>query len=327
VTSAGGLTAISGLACPSASLCVGVDPAGAVLRTNRPAGPGSGWSRRVQPAAAASGPEGLTGPTGLGSISCRSTRFCAAVGPQDTLLTSTTPATAALWRVTKLPFQIEEGSGGTVLEDLGEVSCASNTLCVSTGSSNRLFVSTRPAAGPSAWRAFSLASFNYDTWTSVACPRTNFCIAGDNRNGRLAMSTAPSRSWRVTTLFRGGVHAPAITAVACAPSRLCLVGTATGALWRSTNPAGGVRTYTRVKLSRRDIVGLACRSVSLCLAIDALGRVWASTTPAGRVSTWHEKTLDFQTWPTIGGRLSAVACAPRAVCLVGDGGGRVYSGS
>jgi len=325
VTSAGGLTAITDLACPSASLCVGVDDAGAALRTSRPAGPGSGWRRRVQPAASVTGPEALTGPAGLSSVSCPSTRFCAAVGAQDTLLTTTTPGTNALWRVTKLPFQLEE-SAGTFLDDLGDISCPSSGLCVSTGSSNQLFVSTRPAGGASTWRAFSLASFNYDTWTSVACPRANFCIAGDSRNGRLAESTAPGRSWRVMTLFRGGVNAAAITDVACPSIRLCLVGTRTGALWRSTNPAGGVRSYRRIKLSRRDIVGLACRSARLCLAIDALGRVWSSTTPAGRLSTWHEKTLDFHNWPTIGGRLSAVACAPRAVCVAGDGGGRVYSG-
>jgi hypothetical protein len=326
VASAGGLTAISGLACPSASLCVGVDTAGAVLRTNRPTGPGSGWQRRVQPAVAGVAPPGQVVPIGLNSVSCPSVRFCAAVGDQDTLVTSTTPGAATLWNFTQLPFQIEEGSGDTVRDDLGHISCASSALCVSTGSSNQLFVSTRPAGGPSAWKAFSLASFNYDTWTSVACPRTNFCIAGDNRNGRLASSTAPARSWRVQTLFRGGVNAAAITAVACAPSGLCLVGTRTGALYRSTNPGGGVRTYTRIKLSGRTIVGLACRSARLCVAIDGLGRAWSSTMPAGRASTWHVRTLDFHNWPTIGGRLSAVACAPRDVCLAGDGGGRAYSG-
>jgi hypothetical protein len=326
VAGAGGLTAISSLACPSASLCVGVDNAGAVLRTTRPTGPGSGWRRTVQPAAAASGPEGLTGPTGLNSVSCPTTRFCAAVGNQDTLLTSTTPAAAALWKVTKLPFTIEEGSGATVLDNLGAVSCASNALCVSTGSANQLFVSTRPAGGPSAWRAFSLGAFNNDVFTTVACPRTTLCIAGDNVNGRLAVSTTPSRSWRLITLFRGGVHAPAITAVACAPSGLCLVGTATGALYRSTHPARGVGTFRRFKLSRRAIVGLACRSARLCVAIDRLGRAWSSTSPTGGASTWHVKALDFHDWPTTGRRLSAVACASRAVCVIGDGGGRVYSG-
>ena len=325
VSSAGGLTAITGLACPSASLCVGVDDAGAVLRTGRPLGPGSGWRRRVQPAASAAGPEGLTGAYGLDSISCPNVHFCAASGAQDTLLTSSTPGTAALWRVTKLPFVTEEGSGGTLIDDLDNISCASSALCVTTSSDNRLFVSTRPAGGASTWRAFSLGAFNDDLWTSVACPRTTFCIAGDNVNGKLATSTAPARSWRVQTLFRGGVNAAAITAVACPSVRLCLVGTRTGALYRSTNPGGGVRTYRRIKLSRRGIVRLACRSVRLCLAIDQLGRVWSSTTPAGRLSTWHEKTLDFHNWPTNGGRLSAVACAPRAVCLAGDGGGRVYS--
>ncbi len=326
LTSAGGLTAVRGLACPSAVLCIGVDNAGAVLRTTQPAGPGSGWRRSVQPAAAASGPEGRTGPTGLNAVSCPTVHFCAAVGDQDTLLTSTRPAAAALWGATKLPFKIAEGSGATVRDDLGAVSCASSKLCVSTGSANQLFVSTRPAGGPGAWRAFSLGSFDDDTFTSVACRRGAFCIAGDNVNGKLAVSTRPARSWRLMTLFRGGVHAAAITAVACAPSRLCLVGTATGALYRSTNPAGGVRTFRHFKLSRRAIVGLSCRSARLCVAIDRLGRAWSSTTPTGGASKWHEKTLNFHDWPTTGGRLSAIACAPRAVCLVGDGGGRVYAG-
>ncbi|MDE3132109.1 MAG: hypothetical protein KGL16_13240, partial [Acidobacteriota bacterium] len=141
VAGAGGLTGVNGLSCPSASLCVGVDDAGAVLRTSRPMGPASGWRRTVQPALSATAPEALTGPTGLHSVSCPTVTFCAAVGPQDQLLTSSTPGTAALWRVTTLPFVLEE-SAGTFTEDLGQIWCTSSALCVSTGSSNRLFVST-----------------------------------------------------------------------------------------------------------------------------------------------------------------------------------------
>jgi hypothetical protein len=325
VSGTGGLTAIKDLSCPSASLCVGVDGlAGGVMRTARPAGPGSAWSRTVQSAVAQNSPEAQFGLTGLNSVSCPTAHFCVATGPQNKLLTTTTPGTAAQWRVTTLPFIISDNAGDFP-EGLGPIWCTSTTMCVTTGDSNRLFVSTRPAGGANTWVPFSVGAFNNDTWNSVACRNRTLCIAGDPVNGRLAVSTAPTQAWRQFTLLTGGTHAPSITAVGCNRDRgVCLVGTRTGALWNSTHPARGRSAFRRIKLSSRAIVGIACRNQRLCLAIDQLGRVFWSTNPTGGLSTWSHKTLDSGNWP-LGARLTTIACVPGGACVAGDAGGRVYT--
>jgi len=324
VAGTSGLTPINDLACPSGSLCVGVDGAGGVVRTSRPLGPGSGWHRAIQPAVSPSSPEEQSGPYGLDSVSCPTLHFCAAAGAQDKLLISRSPGSATPWQVFTLPFLLEE-SAGTFRENLGPIWCTSSTLCVSAGDSNRLFVSTNPAGGASTWRAFSIGYFNEDTWSAIGCRDRTLCIAGDAVNGRIAVSTAPARSWHLFRLLGGGIRAASITAVACVRDRgVCLVGTGTGALWRSTHPARGPGSFRRIRLSQRRIDGIACRSQRLCIAIDELGRVFWSTNPAGGAGTWHHKTLDSTNWPS-GGRLTAVACAPGGVCLAGDAGGRVYS--
>ena len=132
-----GLTEIRGLSCPSKTLCIGVDDAGAVLRSSQAGGRRLELEATLQPAVT----------NGLNSVSCPRTGFCAAVGDDDTLLTSSTPASASTWQYTKLPFTWEDGEGGTNIEDLGSISCASPTACVATGSVNQLFVSTDPSGG------------------------------------------------------------------------------------------------------------------------------------------------------------------------------------
>ncbi|MCL2419587.1 MAG: hypothetical protein FWD04_09865 [Conexibacteraceae bacterium] len=325
VSGASGITSIFGLSCPSARLCVGVDGgAGSVLRTTTPLGPASGWRRTVQSAVSENSPEARSGLNGLRSVSCPTVHFCAATGPSNNLLISNSPGTAAQWRVINMPFYDEE-SAGTFPAGFGPIWCTSSTMCVTVGDPNKIFASTRPGGGASAWRAFQVGFFN-EGWTTVACRDRTLCIVGDTQNGRLAVSTAPTQSWRQFALLGGGHAAPAITAVTCNRDRgACLVGTVTGALWSSTHPARGRSAFRRIKLSSRAIVGLACRSQHLCVAIDQLGHVFSSTNPGGPLRTWTHKTLDAgSNWPG-GERLTAVTCAPGAACLVGDAGGRVYS--
>lgn len=332
----GGMTAITGVACPSASLCVGVDNAGALLRTAKPAGPASGWRRQVRPGSGEKGCTEGAGMCALNGVSCPSTRFCAAVGNTALLLTSSAPASGR-WSYTRLPF-VNRGFDDRrpMREDLRAVSCASKRLCVvvgdNVGRGLRLFVSTRPAGGLSDWKGIRLDPAGQgpsDTLTSVACARTTLCVAGDI-TGRLAVSTAPSRvgSWKLRKIERGP-GSSAINAVACARSKLCLAGTQSGVLLASKDPARGARAFTHVKLSAKPIIAVACRSAKLCVAIDWFGHAWASRTPTGRASSWHAVMLEPRPRPTSarsGRRLTALACAPSSVCVAGDDGGRIFIG-
>lgn len=63
-----GEAAISGLACPSIRLCVGIDSRGAIIPTAAPATTIGPWRRLPQPWA-----------QGLAAISCPSVHFCVAV--------------------------------------------------------------------------------------------------------------------------------------------------------------------------------------------------------------------------------------------------------
>jgi hypothetical protein len=314
-----GLTAIRGLACPSTTLCIGVDDAGAVLRTTKPTGAASSWKRQVQ-----------TPVThGLNSVSCPRTGFCAAVGDDDTLGVSTKPGSPSTWSFTTLPFTFEEGSGATVVDDLGAISCASPSACVATDSVNQLLVSTRPGGGAAAWKAVTVGQFDYDSFIAVSCPLASLCAAGDVQNGQIAVSTNPTRSWKLFRIApRVRNHAPAITAVSCTRTKFCLAGDQTGAIYSSSKPTAGAKAFKRVKLTSATIVSISCRSAKLCVAIDGSGRAWSSTNPSGSRSAWHSVTLDRRNYPTnsgIGRRLSALACAPKSVCVIGDGAGRVFS--
>ena len=315
-----GLTEIRGLSCPSKTMCIGVDDAGAVLRSSTPAGGASSWKRRLQPAVT----------NGLNSVSCPRTGFCAAVGDDDSLLTSTTPTNASSWQYTKLPFTWEDGEGGTNIEDLGSISCASPAACVATGSVNQLFVSTNPTGGGAAWKAVTVGQFDFDGFSAVSCPLASLCVAGDYADGRIAVSTNPATSWklfRIAPPFKG--RPPGITAVSCTRTSFCLAGDQVGAIYSSSKPTAGAKAFKRVKLTTSKIVSISCRSSKLCVAIGLGGRAWSSRNPAGGRNTWHSVLLDNHNYPTnaggFGRRLIGLACAPKSVCVTGDAAGRVLS--
>ena len=315
-----GLTEIRGLSCPSQTQCIGVDDAGAVLRSSQPAAAASSWKRQRQPAVT----------DGLNSVSCPRTGFCAAVGDDDTLLTSSAPASAATWQYTKLPFTWDDGEGGTNVEDLGSISCASPTACVATGSVNQLFVSTNPTGGGAAWKAVTVGQFDFDGFSAVSCPLTSLCAAGDFADGRIAVSTNPAKSWklfRIAPPDKG--RAPGITAVSCTRTTFCLAGDQLGAIYSSHNPTGGAKAFKRVKLTTSKIVSISCRSAKLCVAIGLGGRAWSSRNPSGGRGAWHSVLLDSHNYPTnaggLGRRLLSLACAPKSVCVTGDAAGRVFS--
>jgi hypothetical protein len=315
-----GLTEIRGLSCPSKTLCIGVDDAGAVLSTRAPTGAASGWKRQLQPAVT----------NGLNSVSCPRTGFCVAVGDDDSLLTSTTPASPSAWQYTKLPFTWEDGEGGTNIEDLGSISCATPSFCVATGSVNQLFVSTNPGGGGAAWQAVTVGQFDFDGFSSVSCPLASLCVAGDYADGRLAVSTNPARGWklfRIAPPYKG--RPPGITSVSCTRSKFCLASDQLGAIYSSSDPTAGAKAFKRVKLTTSKIVSISCRSAKLCVAIGLGGRAWASRNPSGGRSAWHSVGLDSHDYPTnaggFGRRLLSLACAPKAVCVTGDAAGRVFS--
>ena len=127
---------LNAISCASQNFCVAVTYEGFIYVSTDPAGGAAAWSPTVVN-------EGH-GNTHLTAVSCPSPSFCAAVSggyhASGKVLTSTNP-TAGQWQVTQL--------GGSL--DLRGVSCGTPSLCVAVAREGRIFVSTNPTGGASAW--------------------------------------------------------------------------------------------------------------------------------------------------------------------------------
>lgn len=144
---------LSGISCPSQSLCVAVDSSGDIVSSTDPAGGSSAWT--ASPADGA----GL-----LGAVSCASLSLCAAVDEHGNILVSTSPAGGAqAWHSTR----VDETS------PLDSVSCAA-TRCVAVDLNGGVTSSAGPAAAGGGWgpvvdvdREGSLACFGASAMDTV----------------------------------------------------------------------------------------------------------------------------------------------------------------
>jgi hypothetical protein len=160
---------LSGVSCPTESLCVAVGglntlafsqaPTGGVAKWHvvgprYPVGPGKtcveGEAHCPEPGGRLQSPTVINegdGATHLTAVSCPSPALCVAVsgGSNNTnggkVLTSTNPI-AGQWQVTRLGSSL----------DLRGISCGTPSLCVAVVREGRIFVSTNPTAGASARR-------------------------------------------------------------------------------------------------------------------------------------------------------------------------------
>jgi hypothetical protein len=317
----GGTTAITGLDCPSASLCIGVDGGGGILRTTTPTGSESAWHRSVQSAAT----------DGLNGVSCPSMHFCATVGNDDRIAVSAHPATDTNWTTFKLPF-INEGDDGPTPYNPDSITCASASLCLATSDQYGLIVSTNPAKGPTSWHLVSPATANANLWDTASCPTVTFCVAGD-LVGRIAVSRHPANTstWHLTKIApaTGPGHPPNISSISCPSTSFCLAGDGDGSVHWSTRPTGGARAWHAVKISLRRLIAISCRSRTFCVAIDARRDAYASTDPTGKTAAWHQVTLATGHFPIASAALEnlrSLSCAPHHLCVAGSGDGVVIAG-
>jgi hypothetical protein len=317
-----GSTQITGLACPTLSLCIGVDHAGAILRTSRPAGPAAGWERTAQPR-----------HQPLFGVSCPTASFCAAAGAHDTVLTTTSPATATTWKRTRLKqtYEIEDQDPpGPFRFELESISCPSTRLCVAGTDFQGVVVSTHPAAGPSAWRYQQVVSGDHQIFDAVSCPTTSLCVAGDDE-GEIGISTRPGARRNAWTSFAitPGRTGPGIRSLACPTVELCVAGETDGAIDTTTRPAAGPRAWRRLRLGGGSLRGAWCRSAHFCIVAGGT-HAWASTDPTGPRRDWHRVTLAtdrFHLGSISNSRLLAVTCAPTRLCLAAGGTGSVFPGA
>jgi len=201
------------LACPSAHLCVTADNRHHVFISANPAGGRGAWRTFT-----------FDRKQVISSIACPSLTLCVAFDTASNLITTANPGNGpASWHYTHLPF-----SAFTAL------TCASTTLCVATSiraatGLNRIYFSTNPRRGPSAWQHVPT---NVRA-QSLACPSDSLCVAGDD--GQVFMSSSPvsGQPWTPVTVPDEGTF---VQAIACQGVTLCLSGDDFGTLFAGTRP-------------------------------------------------------------------------------------------
>jgi len=210
---------LTGVSCPSTSLCVAVDTHGeAVMSTTPTTG---GWS--VQ--------SNIDSTNNLLAVSCATAALCAAVDLSGNILVSTTPATNAPW----ITADSVSGPAGNPVA----IACSAVGSCVAVTSTGRVLASANPSSGDgSTWSRTHIDSAS--GLTSVSCSGVALCTAGDGA-GNIYVSDAPAASpasWTATQPDAG--HA--VAGLSCVLDGLCAAVDNAGNALTATLPPPGAAT-------------------------------------------------------------------------------------
>jgi hypothetical protein len=180
------------------------------------------------------------------------------------------------------------------------------------GDDGLLEVSRDPAAG--SWRQVSLGNPDSDYFTTVSCPSSRLCVAGDGLGDRVAVSTHAGADWRFVNAGPGS----GLAAVSCPTSSFCAAVDQSGYVLTTTDPSGGRSAWHHFRIEHRALTAIACSSRSLCVAFDQRHRAFVSTDPASGRRSWTPVAL--------GSGLTGVACPSSTLCLVTTEAGTVRVG-
>ena len=245
---------VAALACPSASLCVGVGGS-SVFTTTSPAGGASTWTTANIPLSQ------------LANVTCPATTLCVATSQAGTLAVSTNPSGgAAAWKVAQIDSAVS----------LGPALCWSTSHCSITDYQGTVFTASNPTGGASAWTVNpTTPAFN-----SGSCPTQTLCVTVAGNPSRILTTTNPATGpWTPTATT------DALASVSCPFSSLCVAVGDNGALYTTADPTAG--NWTKTTIDHGDsLTSIACPTTSLCLAGDATGHLITSTSPAGGSASW-----------------------------------------
>ncbi|MCA1682677.1 MAG: hypothetical protein LC685_01535 [Actinobacteria bacterium] len=250
---------------------------------------------------------------GLVGVSCPSVTLCVAVDDDaGGIVTGSTPAAAAGWRVTRLSHVTTRLSG---------VSCPSAALCVAVGYPG-VVTSTDPLGGAGAWNAARLPGSSGAT--GVSCPSVSLCVAVGNfgNEGTVLTSSNPAGGTGAWQSAQVGSAREFLTGVSCPSPTLCVAVGDKGTVLTSANPTAGRPAWTSANVGNVEPGGLtavSCPSPSLCVAVDGSGQVLTSTNPTGGAGAWRATRVD----PSV--VLQSVACPSVSLCVAGDNGGGVVA--
>jgi hypothetical protein len=301
---------ITGISCPTASLCVVVDLNGNALTTATPNRPES-WRRFL-----------IDDRAPLDAVSCSSPTFCAAVDTDGDVVTSTAPAAGpTAWNITQIrpefPF-----AGSIVSVPLTAISCPSSQLCVTGDDFPReIITATDPGGGPAAWSdGIGIGhTFSADGLVSVSCSSTHFCATLGDQG--VYASTDPTGSASTKLAMNDSLEA-----ISCGSRQLCLAvvggreNSGPGGIWRSTDPAARHPRWTLALPDPNQQFAVACRRRGLCVATDSAGMVTMSEHPGAAHPAWQTRRVDATNV------MSGISCPTVRLCVAVDTYGNVLTG-
>jgi hypothetical protein len=311
-------TGIRSVTCPSVSLCLALDTQGRVFASARPAAGRSAWHLDAGP--------------GITQLACPTARVCAGIAA--TSLMSTTDPAGGIWH-TITPLHTFTFTA---------LSCPNPSLCVTTENAGQAWTTTSPGK-LSAWRRSGGGGDS--TLVGLSCagrtPAAAVCAVTD-ADGLLTMAVDPAsgpQAWQTVSL-------PATKDLGvpyCPRVSLCLAfgtvgpeGSQQSATWYSTDPARGVFSWkdkltSPVPVSGSTFFGGApgpgftCPGRTLCIG------PWSSPAPTGVITTANP-IAGGKTWTVTpvspqlpGAVMTALGCASTSLCVAGDSGGDLYTGT
>ena len=319
-----------------------------------PAATGSRWT--IQPSA---GPAGVAGPA-LSAVSCLSSSFCSAAGPNANYYSSSATVTAfsdtwdgASWSPATVAIN----------RTLNALSCASPTFCVAAGATGSNSTPTGSAAvamwDGTAWTQAALPSLpGASSLSGVACVSSDFCVAVGKHGARgypQGVWTQPltemwnGNAWSIVRTPWLGGRGGQLAAVTCLSASWCTVvgeyykghlgpyrdiprdqwmaEAWNGRAWTVKHPAA-INNQPRLGPDPWNFVtGVACASQSSCVATGYIPITQGDASP-----TPFAVHFNGHGWSPIRGglprfaQLNGVSCVSAHRCfaagqLYSDGGG------
>lgn len=331
---------LSGVSCPTESLCVAVGALHTLATSTAPTAGAAAW-HVVNPTGAVEpgkncNEDGAPGPPvpcsnylkgALTAVSCASEELCVAVGFEGAVDVSADPTGgASAWSMSNVNVK---GGGSTHLTG---VSCPSASLCVavagrgSGGSAGKILTSTDPLSGR--WQVTQLDS-SLDL-RGVSCATPSLCVAVA-KEGRIVTSTDPAGGAPAWQEAQGPGGAGDLEGVSCIAAPLCAAGNATGNILTSTDPTGSGSTWSTAKAGGAALItGISCSPAKGCVAVDNNGSVLTSTDPTAGPASWQAESLvPFEASPGEGqfphNALFAASCASTSLCVLVGSESRIFT--
>ncbi len=284
--------AITGVSCPTTTLCVAVDSTGQVFHSIKPLDGSTSWSKpsRVDTATQPGGSY-----AGFSGISCPTAKLCVAVDNAidgQVAYTTTPDGPASSWHLVTVANNVT----------LSSVSCSSATLCVIGGSAR--YFSITPTGPASSWKAAGTLSGSVAVLSSLSCAGAKLCVGvgyGNAGAGLASASSSPTTgaaSWIVTSI---GSDPPVqgaglVDSVSCPKTNFCVAADTASDVYTTSTPVRGAwsAAHALKKASQATQSQLFCNS-KLCVEVDnrgtaTYGVVKASTTAGSTTMTTSTKT-------------------------------------